>query len=558
MSSTDSIRTKECEVITIEKTAAADFQDTATTVVQDTIVEENLANNDVDLEQQSENQTKLSAIQLKLAPLMLYVVSMAQFIDIMNGSSMTVALVDVSNSLGFDSFSIQWIMSSYIVTFGGFLLLAGRVGDMYGHRNVFLVGQIWFGIWSLVVSFSTSPAMFCITRALQGIGASMSVPTALGLITTTFPAGPKRTSALSIFGGFGAAGAVVGLLIAGAFISSVGWNWIFRFSSIFSFTLFVLGAFIIPSTPIKKNLPRIDVAGALTATSSLICIIYYISTGSATGWASVQTLPVLAAGLVLFVAFVWIELRLVANPIMPFRIWRLKNFSSAFIAILFLQGQFQGFVYYTTLIFQNVMGYTSMQTSLAFLAHSLATIVTFTILGKILPKCRLKPFVLTGFVFRCAAALMFAFVDTRTSYWTLPFFGLIVHVIGLGTSVLPAQITALKDAQNEDQGVVGALYSTGMQIGAPLGLAIVTAISENSVSAKDQAESVNMLMQSYRNGLFGVVGLGVLGLIVSIFLMPNNPATPPVVHAPAPASISAPESEPVEPMIAAAEEKLST
>ncbi|KAF9168290.1 hypothetical protein BGX21_001896 [Mortierella sp. AD011] len=557
MSSTDSIRTKECEVITIEKAAAADFQDTATTVVQDTIVEENLANNDVDLEQQSKNQTKLSAIQLKLAPLMLYVVSMAQFIDIMNGSSMTVALVDVSNSLGFDSFSTQWIMSSYIVTFGGFLLLAGRVGDMYGHRNVFLVGQIWFGIWSLVVSFSTSPAMFCITRALQGIGASMSVPTALGLITTTFPAGPKRTSALSIFGGFGAAGAVVGLLIAGAFISSVGWNWIFRFSSIFSFALFVLGAFIIPSTPVKKNLPRIDVAGALTATSSLICIIYYISTGSATGWASVQTLPVLAAGFVLFVAFVWIELRLVANPIMPFRIWRLKNFSSAFVAILFLQGQFQGFVYYTTLIFQNVMGYTSMQTSLAFLVHSLATIVTFTILGKILPKCRLKPFVLTGFVFRCAAALMFAFVDTKTSYWTLPFFGLIVHVIGLGTSVLPAQITALKDAQNEDQGVVGALYSTGMQIGAPLGLAIVTAISENSVSTKDQAESVNVLMQSYRNGLFGVVGLGVLGLIVSIFLMPNNPATPPVVHIPAPVSISAPESEPVEPMIAAAEEKLN-
>ncbi|KAF9356481.1 hypothetical protein BGX26_005214 [Mortierella sp. AD094] len=548
MSSTDSIQTKECEIITIEKTATADFQDTTATTVE----EKKLANNDDgDLEQQSANQTKLSAMQLKLAPLMLYVVSMAQFIDIMNGSSMTVALVDISNNLGFDSFSTQWIVSSYIVTFGGFLLLAGRIGDMYGHRNVFLVGQVWFGLWSLVVSFSTSPAMFCITRALQGIGASMSVPTALGLITTTFPAGPKRTSALSIFGGFGAAGAVVGLLIAGAFISSVGWNWIFRFSSIFSFILFVLGIFAIPSTPVKKNLPKIDVAGALTSTSSLICIIYYISTGSATGWASVQTLPVLAAGLVLFAAFVWIELRLVANPIMPFRIWRLKNFSSAFIAILFLQGQFQAFCYYATLIFQNVMGYTSMQTSLAFLAHSLAAVVTFTILGKILPKYRLKPFILTGFVFRCAAALMFAFVDTKTSYWTLPFFGLMIHVIGLGTSILPAQITALKDAQNEDQGVVGALYSTGMQIGAPLGLAIVTAISENSVSAKDQADSVDMLMQSYRNGLFGVVGLGVLGLIVSILLMPNNPAAPPA--APAPAPTPAPESEPAESMTAVEE-----
>ncbi|KAG0207791.1 hypothetical protein BGX28_001037 [Mortierella sp. GBA30] len=475
-------------------------------------------------------QTRLSKAQAKMAPLMLYVVSLAQFIDIMNGSSITVALVDITNSLGFTSYNAQWIMSSYIVTFGGFLLLAGRVGDMYGHRKVFLAGQIWFGLWSIVISFSTTPVLFCIFRALQGIGASMSVPTAIGLIATTFPAGPKRTGALSVFGGFGAAGAVVGLLLAGALISAMTWNWIFRFSGIFSFVLFVLGFFAVPTTAPKNTQAKIDIAGALTATTSIICIIYYISTGSATGWASVQTLPVLAVGLVLLGAFLWIEARWVANPIMPFRIWRFRSFSSAFVAILFLQGQFQGFVYFSTLIFQNIMGYTSMQTALAFLAHSLATIILFTILGKILPKFqRLKPFILTGFVFRCAAALMFAFVTSTTSYWTLPFLGLLVHVVGLGTSLLPAQITALKDAKNEDQGVVGALYSTGLQLGAPLGLAIVTAISENSVSlgsGADGAKSKDLLMKSYRNGLFGVVALGVLGLIVSTILLPNRPGAP--------------------------------
>ncbi|KAF8941414.1 hypothetical protein BGZ58_009497 [Dissophora ornata] len=526
MSSKGSVRTvevlnqsskKESEIINIDKLETGSFDSV------ETQIDQNKASDEL---QAPMCHDRLAAMQKKMASLMLYVISVAQFLDIMNGSAMTVAFVDISRTLDFDTYSTQWIMSSYAVAFGGFLLLAGRVGDMYGHRNVFLVGQIWFGLWSLIVSFSTSPAMFCITRALQGIGASMSVPTALGLITTTIPAGPKRTRALSIFGGFGAAGAVVGLLLAGALISAMSWHWIFRFSSIFSFVLFALGFFAIPSTPKKQNPANIDVAGALTATSSLICIIYYISAGSATGWASVQTLPVLAAGLVLFTAFIWIEMRWVSNPIMPFRIWHLKNFSSAFIAIMFLQGQFQGYTYYATLIFQNVMGYTSMQTSLAFLAHSLAAIVTFTVLGKILPKYRLKPFILTGFVFRCASAIMFAFVTTKTSYWTLPFLGLLVHVIGVGTSVLPAQITALKDAKNEDQGVVGALYSTGMQLGGPLGLAIVTAISENSVSAADQAASVDMLMESYRNGLFGVVGLGVLGIIVSAILLPNNPTAP--------------------------------
>ncbi|CAO3566145.1 unnamed protein product [Mortierella alpina] len=479
-------------------------------------------------------QGTLAAMQSKMTPLMLYVVSLAQFIDIMNGSSITVALVDITNSLGFDSYNAQWIMSSYIVTFGGFLLLAGRVGDMYGHRNVFLAGQVWFGLWSIVISFSTSPVMFCITRALQGIGASMSVPTALGLIATTFPAGPKRTGALSVFGGFGAAGAVVGLLLAGALISAMTWNWIFRFSGILSFVLFILGYLAIPFTApkgLQDKAKKIDVAGALTATSSLICIIYYISTGSASGWASVQTLPVLAAGLVLLGLFLWIEARLVANPIMPFRIWRLPSFSSAFVAILFLQGQFQGFVYFSTLIFQNIMGYSSMQTALAFLAHSIATIALFTALGKILPRFkRFKPFILTGFVFRSVAAIMFAFVHSSTSYWTLPFLGLMVHVIGLGTSLLPAQITALKDAKNEDQGVVGALYSTGLQIGAPFGLAIVTAISENSVkmddAAGDATAAKDLLMKSYRNGLFGVAALGVLGLMVSAILLPSKPKDP--------------------------------
>ncbi|KAF9956265.1 hypothetical protein BGZ65_002868 [Modicella reniformis] len=360
---------KDSEVITIDETVkTASIASTTTTTTQQ----------HQQKPEQPSDHGRMELIRRKLAHLMIYVVSIAQFIaSVMNGSAMTVALVDISKSLGFDNYSAQWIMSSYIVTFGGFLLLAGRVGDMYGHRNVFLIGQIWFGLWT----------MFCVTRALQGIGASMSVPTALGLITTTLPAGPKRTRALSIFGGFGAAGAV------------------------------------------------------------------------------------------------------------------------------------------------NVMGYTSMQTSLEFLAHSIATIVAFTILGKILPKYRSKPFVLAGFAFRCVAAIMFSFVTDKTSYWTLPFLGLLVHVAGLGASVLPAQITALKDAQNEDQGVVGAMYSTGMQLGAPLGLAIVTVISENSVNlrqdgANEQNVSMDLLIQSYRNGLFGVAGLGVLGIIVCAFMMPNNPPTP--------------------------------
>ncbi|KAG0016668.1 hypothetical protein BGZ80_009039, partial [Entomortierella chlamydospora] len=336
--------------------------------------------------------TNFQKICLKFEPLMLYVVSMAQFLDIVNGASMTVAMLPISRELNFEVQQQQWLISSYALSFGGLLLIAGRMGDLFGHRRVFLSGLFWFGIWSLVNGFSKSPVMLCISRAFQGMGAAAQIPTALALIAIKYPAGKARTRALSVFGAIGAMGAVTGLLLSGALTSTIGWQWIFFLSAIMSSILFVLGVFAIPSASgLHGDSPRIDVGGAFTVTGAL------------------------------------------------------------------------------------------------------------------------------GFILLACSAILFSFVTPTSTYWVLPFLAMIVNVFGLGLIMLPAQITALRDASDDDQGVVGAIYNVGLQIGAPFGLAILTVISGKLNGENPGPDR----MHGYKYSLIGDAAFAILGFLLTLIFLPH-------------------------------------
>ncbi|KAF9584016.1 hypothetical protein BGW38_007848 [Lunasporangiospora selenospora] len=461
-------------------------------------------------------------------PLMLYVVSLAQFLDIVNGASMTVAMLPIAKELNFEVQQQQWLISSYALSFGGtylphmrsqqllptpdrmtciLLLIAGRMGDLFGHRRVFLIGLFWFGLFSLVNGFSKTPIMLCISRALQGIGA----------------AGQARTRALSIFGAIGAMGAVTGLLLSGALTSTIGWQWIFYLSAIMSAILFFLGLVAIPDVPGLHGVsPKVDVGGAITATVGIVCVIYYITAGVEAGWAAAQTLPVLIVGIVLLVIFFIIEKR-ISYPIMPFHVWKHRAFSTSFVLIFIMQATFQGYLYYSTLIFQEVLGYHVMRTSLSYLVHGLTAIVAYSVLGRFLPQLPLKPFILAGFVCLAVSALLFSFVTPTSTYWVFPFLSLIVNVFGLGMVMLPAQITALRDADDDDQGVVGAIYNVGLQIGAPFGLAILTVIS-GKLNGQSHGPGGPERMYGYKYALLGDMSFALLGLVVTAIFLPNDKA----------------------------------
>ncbi|GJJ76705.1 hypothetical protein EMPS_09064 [Entomortierella parvispora] len=497
----------------------------------------------------------LDKIKTTMAPLLLYVVSTAQFLDIVNGASVSVAIIPIAEGLNFKVSEMIWILNAYTIAFAGLLLVSGRLGDLFGHRRMFLAGLFWFSTWAIVVSFSTSPLMFIIARALQGMGAAGTIPTAMALIATNFPAGPARTRAFSIFAAFGGLGAVTGILLAGGLIASIGWAWIFRVSAIAGYFLFILGFLSIPLTPPKAVKPKVDFLGGITVTLGVTGIVYYISMGVEDGWASPKTLPIFFAGLLLLALFIFIEYR-VHQPLMPLRIWKVKSFSSSVVLAFVSMAMMQVLIYYVNLCFQEIYNWTAIQTALGFLVHSLLAIVVFSVLGRVLPRLRLKPLIMTGFLLRCITGLMMAFLTENTPYWAIPFPALIIHVFGIGFSYLPVQITAVRDAANQDQGLVGAIYNTGLQMGAPFGIAIlnVIALSTNG-NGQGQVRGGPQLMKGYKNAFFGIVAFGILGFFLTLILLPWDKPNAPAKTAAATAAIAELPVETVEAIEAVAEGK---
>ncbi|KAG0220031.1 hypothetical protein BGX31_011106 [Mortierella sp. GBA43] len=452
--------------------------------------------------------TRIEKLRLKLRPLLLYVVSTAQFIDI-------------ATQLDFQVSQVLWIMNAYTIAFAGLLLFSGRLGDLFGHRRMFLFGLFSFSTWALVVSFSVSPIMFVICRALQGAGAAFTLPTAMAIVATSYPPGPERAKAFAIFGAFGGMGAVAGILLAGGLVSSIGWTWIFRVSSIVSYILWILGYLAIPPPPAatnKDNAPKVDYIGAVTATMGLTGIVYYISTGVEYGWADAKSLPVFFAGLLLIAGFLWTETKVDA-PLMPLRVWKSRGFSSAVVLAFVSMAMAQGMMYYINMVFQEVYKWTSIQTALGFLVHAILAIVSFALLGRFLPRCQPKLLILIGFTLRCGTGIMFSFVDEHVSYWRLPFPALILHITGVAMTLLPVQMIAVRDADNKDQGLVSALYQTGLQLGAPFGIAILNAVSI-STNGNQVHGGGPSLMKGYRNAFYGTIAMGVFGVVLAFFTLP--------------------------------------
>ncbi|KAF9113239.1 hypothetical protein BGX27_001986 [Mortierella sp. AM989] len=476
----------------------------------------------------SDESSMVDNIRAKLKPLLLYVVSIAQFLDIVNGASVSVAILPIADNLKFNPPQVLWIVNSYTIAFAGLLLLSGRLGDLFGHRRLFLFGLFCFATWALVVSFSSSPIMFVIARALQGASAASTIPTAMALISINYPAGPERTKAFSIFGVFGGMGAVAGLLISGGILAVAEWPWIFRISSIASYLLLILGFFSIPITPSKDERPKVDYIGATTSTLGVTSIVYYISAGVDYGWASPKTLPILFAGLLLIGAFIFAESR-IQYPLMPLRLWKNRTFSIS-VALAFISlAMAQGLIYNVNMVFQEVYGWTAIQTTLGFLVHALLAAVVFGTLGRVLPRLPLKPLILVGFLLRSVASLMFALMNKHTSYWRIPFPALIVHILGIGVTFLPIQIIAVRDADNKDQGLVGAIYSTGMHLGGPFGIAILNVIAVSiNTDTHGTLPRGPALMNGYQGAFFGAITLGLIGIVITLVFLPwDKPNRPP-------------------------------
>ncbi|KAF9109100.1 hypothetical protein BGX27_008010 [Mortierella sp. AM989] len=450
--------------------------------------------------------------------ILLFLICMAQMLDIINIASVTIALPSIQRDVHYKPSQLQWIISSYALTYSAFLLVGGRMGDLFGHRRIFLIGTSWFTVWSLVCGFARDPIFMSVSRGLQGAGAGFTIPSALALLTTTYPLGPERTFALSMFGGAACIGQTIGVLLGGVFDATIGWYWIFYVTAIISASLAVAGFFIIskandnPATADR----RIDYVGVLLFMVGIIAIVYYLSESNSSGWGSAKTLPPFIVGIALLIAFVIWEQR-IEYPIMPFRIWRSLRFLSSVIVITCVTSTYNTMIFFTSLTFQDVLKYSPIITACCYIVHGVGLVIGLYTVTKLFVYMRTKFVMLIGWVLIIASSIIFAQIVPGASYWHYAFPALVVNCIGLSPTWMCCQVNVVADASDEDQGIVGAVFNVAMQLGGPLGLAISTIVSE-SYQGVDGTPIA--LMDGYRPafytfGVFGAVGFVLAALLAS-------------------------------------------
>ncbi|MGA8368787.1 MAG: MFS transporter [Acidimicrobiales bacterium] len=400
----------------------------------------------------------------------------AYFMTIVDLTIVNVALPTIGVKLHFPESDLQWVVTAYGLTFGGFLLLGGRAADLLGRRRLLVVGMAIFTGASLACGLATSDTFLIVMRGIQGFGAAVVLPAALSIVMNMFPEGAERNKALGIWGAVGAMGATVGLLVGGVLTRYVGWQYIFFFNVPIGVAALALAPKIVPESRLRSERRRYDPFGAVTITAGLVVLVYAISQAPQVGWAATQTLAMLATATALLVAFVIVETRVEA-PLLPLRLFRLSTVAGSNAVGFLLGASFFSFIFVGTLYMQQVLGYSALKTGVAWLTASLASVACAGLSQMLVTKTSAKMVMAFGMALIGAGILWATQIPTDGNYWhdlAGPFF-----VAGVGTAFafIPVSIGALAGVAARDAGVASGLLNTSQQLGGAIGVAVASSIA---------------------------------------------------------------------------------
>jgi EmrB/QacA subfamily drug resistance transporter len=445
----------------------------------------------------------------------------AYFMVILDVSIVNVALPSIQEDLHFKPDDLQWVLSAYALTFGGFLLLGGRVADVLGRRVVFMGGVALFTLASLACGLSGSEGMLIGARAVQGLGAAILSPAALSIITTTFDEGSERNKALGIWGAMGGSGAAVGVLLGGILTKALGWEWIF-------FVNVPIGAFVLATTRsiVKEsragNATRhFDALGAVLVTSSLSLLVFALTQANRVGWGSAQTIGILIASAVLLAAFLAVELRSKA-PLVPLGIFtRLRTLTGANVVSFLVGGLTFAMFFMLSLYMQQVLGLSALQTGAGYLAVALTAIVAAGVAQALVTKAGVKPVLITGVTLMGLGNLWFTQVSADGSYAVDLLPGFLAIGVGLGFSFVPMSIAALAGVVPQEAGLASGLFNTSQQIGGALGVALFSTVATNRTSdllAEGESRAA-ALTSGFTLAFWVAVGFAVLALVATLTMI---------------------------------------
>jgi EmrB/QacA subfamily drug resistance transporter len=409
--------------------------------------------------------------------LALIVLCLGTLMNVLDTTIVGVALPSIREDLGFSETSLAWVVNAYLLTFGGFLLLGGRLGDLFGHRRLFLTGISLFTLASLGCGLAGAQELLVGARAVQGVGGAIMSATALSLMMNLFTDADERAKAMGVFGFVAAGGGSIGVLLGGVLTDALDWHWIFLVNVPIGILVYALSLRLVPAARRPAAGARLDVAGAVTVTASLMLAVYAIVNGNQQGWASGRTLGLLAVAAALLTVFLGIEAR-VRSPLMPLGLFRLRNVATAnVVGVLWAAAMFAWF-FLTALYLQLVLGYSPLQVGLAFLpANLIMAAFSLGLSAKLVLRFGIRTPLASGLSLAAIGLVLFARapVDGTFAVDVLP--SMILLGFGAGMALNPVLLAAMSDVEPSESGLASGLVNTSFMMGGALGLAILASLA---------------------------------------------------------------------------------
>jgi len=405
----------------------------------------------------------------------LVLVCLAQFMVILDATIVNIALPTIQEDLHFSQADLQWVVNSYTLLFGGFLLLGGRAADLLGRKRVFIAGTILFSVASLLNGLATSSGMLIAFRGLQGLGGALVSPAALSIITTTFPEGPERTKALGVWSAIAAGGGAVGLLLGGILTETLSWEWIFFVNVPIGAATAILSARLITESKAERA-GSFDVIGAVLVTTGLIVLVYAIVKAESFGWGSARTLLLAALGVALLAIFVLVESR-IEGPLVRLSIFKIRSLAVANVTLLLVAGGLFALFFFATLYIQQILGFTPIQAGLAFLPVTVGIGAGAGTAQVLVKRIGVRANAIVGMVIAAIGLFLLSRIPVDGSYVSDLLPGLLLMSFGMGNTFVPITLIATTNVDEHDAGLASGLFNTSQQVGGALGLAVLSTLA---------------------------------------------------------------------------------
>ncbi|MEY9848603.1 MFS transporter [Streptacidiphilus sp. MAP5-3] len=463
----------------------------------------------------------------------LAVIATTQLMVVLDITIVNIALPHISTALRFSPTSLSWVLNAYTLTFGGLLLLGGRIGDILGRRPTLIAGVLLFSFASLLGGLSTSAGMLLAARSLQGIGGAVASPTAFALIATNFKEGPDRNRAFGVYSAVAGAGGAIGLLLGGILTSWLSWRWVLFVNVPIGLALALLAPLYINDS--ERHPGRFDLPGALSATIGMVSLVYGFIRAAQSGWTDTWTLTAFAVAVVLLTAFLAIESH-TEQPITPLRMFRNRNRWGSYVIMLCLAAAMFGIFFFMTQFIQDILGFSPIRAGLGFLPMSVAIIVAAQVSARFQTRVGARPFLLLGTVMITGGAYWITRLDVHSTYAAGVLGPTVVFGLGMGCIFVPVMLTAVSGVAPHETGAATGLLNTMQQVGGSLGLAILVTVFATASRDETKAQlphpnSNEVFVHGMTSAFEAAIAFTVLALAMAVFVVrparaSRGPATP--------------------------------